>query len=371
MDIKKFQSSEYKDIRPLVKEAEAMRVDANTPVDVTFAEMVKAKHGIGINDFYESLGVDLAFDTISNLFTSPDADVRWLIPEIFRDALRLGYRKAPIWPNITAVEENTTGLSQIVPSVNMSDATPKKVGEGETIPLGTISYQSKQFSIHKYGRGIKITDEVAQYVSLNVVSLYLQDFGVKMGMGVDTLAIDTLINGEQANGSEAAPVIGVKTAGTLTFRDILKMWIRMSAIGRMPSIMVGGEDMALETWDLPEFKKRTTGGQNPEGSPVAKLNVKTPLPQGADYYIHGLISDNQQLIVDPTSSLIKLNAQPMKVESERIVSNQSSAFYASFTTGFAKMFTDACLIQDTSKDFANFPFPPEMDYYSLQHVLMD
>ena len=100
------------------------------------------------------------------------------------------------------------------------------------------------------------------------------------------------------------------------------------------------------------------------------LNVKTPIPQGADYYVHGNIPANQHLIIDPSSALMKVNAQPMMVESERIVSNQTQAFYASFTTGFAKMFTDACLIQDMSKDFAANGFPTEMEYYGDQNVVM-
>jgi len=229
MDLNKLDSSPYKNkLQGLVKKANSYRLHKDSPVDMTFAEIVQKELQVDVNVLYESLGVNLAFDTIENMFTTPDTDVRWLIPEIFRDSLRLGYRLAPIWPNITAAEEVTTGLSQVLPSINMADASPKRVGEGETIPLGTLTYQSKKFDIHKFGRGIKITDEVARYVSLAVISLYFQDFGVKMGMGVDTLAINTLINGEQADGSEAAPVIGVGTSGTLTFRDILKVWIRMN-----------------------------------------------------------------------------------------------------------------------------------------------
>ncbi len=368
MDIQKYTESQFHNqIRKVVMKAEAMRADNERPVDVSFAAMLKKEHkGVSIDDFYQAIGVDPGFDTISNLFTVPDEDVRWLVPELFRDALRLGYRQAPIWPSLTAMEEQVSGLSQILPSINMSDATPKRVGEGETIPVGTLSYQSKKVEINKFGRGIKLPDEVVQYVNLNVVATYLQDFGVKMGLGVDTLALDVLINGEQSDGSEAAPVIGIKTPNTLVFRDILKVWIRMSKIGRKPNLMVGGEDMALDTLDLEEFSK------TPNVAPSEyRLNLKTPLPQGADYYIHGNVADDQELIVDSSSSIIKLNAQPLKVESERIVSNQTQAFYASFTLGFAKLFTDACLILDRTLDFADNGFPAQMDIYDFQNVDMN
>jgi len=60
----------------------------------------------------------------------------------------------------------------------------------------------------------------------------------------------------------------------------------------------------------------------------------------------------------------------MMVESERIVSNQSQAWYASFTLGFAKLFTDACLIQDQSKNITAYPIPDQLDYAAAQLVTM-
>ena len=133
----------------------------------------------------------------------------------------------------------------------------------------------------------------------------------------------------------------------------------MSKIGRMPSLFLGGEDMALNTWDLAEFSNTANNA-----APQYRLNVKTPLPQGADYYIHAGVPADQHLIIDPSAALLKFNAVPMQVESERIVSNQTSRFYASFTTGFAKMFTDACLIQDQSVTIAANPIPAAMDVYA-------
>ena len=172
MDLAKFRASEYHGkISELVSKANSIRLDAERPTDVTFAELIEDETGLTVDEFYDTIGVDPAFDTIQNIFTTPDNDIRWLVPEIIRDALRLGYRSAPIWPMLTAIEEQTSGLQQILPHLNMSAATPKRVGEGETIPLGDISYGSKPFRIYKYGRGIKISDEVIRYVSLNILSV--------------------------------------------------------------------------------------------------------------------------------------------------------------------------------------------------------
>ncbi len=363
MDLQKFQKCSFKqDIRAAVKFAESIRTDKETPIDYTFQEMVKDKFDCELSSFYDQLGIDPTTDTIQNIVNLPDDSVRWIIPEIFRDALRLGYRKAPIWPNITVSEENTPGLSQIMPHINMSDAAPRRVGEAETIPVGSISYGQKKFTIFKIGRGIKLSYEVLNYVSLNVISLFLQDFGVKLGHAMDTLAIDCLINGEQPNGSESAPVIGVATQNSPVYKDMLKIWIRSARIGRTLGTIIGGEDSALTTLDFPEFKNRNYG------TPDKTLALKTPVPSSVNYYIHGNVPSKQEIFVDPTASMIKFNAQPIMVESERIVSNQTEAFYASLTTGFAKMFRDASIIMDSSKAFSNYGFPSFMDVDPFENI---
>lgn len=369
MDTNKLEKSKYvSKIRHLVNKADSMRLNKDRPVDVSMAEMVQSELSIDMDVLYEDLGIDPSFDTVQNLLTTPDYDTRWLVPEIFRDSLRLGYRNAPIWPAITAKEEQVNGLSQILPHLNMSDAAPKKLGEGETIPIGTLSYGERSFRIYKFGRGIKLTDEVRRYVSLDVVSIYLQDFGVKMGQGVDKLAIQTVINGEQRDGSNSSPVIGViDTTKGIQFRDLLRVWVRMSKMGRYPKVMISGEDMALDLLDLSQFSTKA------QGKTEYNLNLKTPLPQGADLYINGNMNSNHLTIIDPTVCLLKMNAVPLMVESERIVSNQTSAFYASFTTGFAKLFDDSSIIIDKSLDFdsSGNGFPDFFDVDSSSWVTME
>lgn len=367
MNYEKFEQSAYfGKIKEAVKFAESIRSDSKKPKDVSFKEIVQERWQISFSDLLLAVGIDPSEDTVENIYTSVSEDIRWLVPEIFREALLLGYRQAPIWPNIIAAEENTAGLSQIMPWYNMSDVAPRKVGEGETIPIGSVSYGSKKFSIYKIGRGIALTDEVRQYSSLKVVSIFLRDFGIKFGHAADTLSIDTLINGEQPDGSESAPVIGVTdTAAGKQYKDLLRLWIRLARMGRSANTIIGGELAALSTLDLDEFKKRTSGTTD------AKLILKTPVPSSTNYFIHGNIPDTQELIIDPSSALIKFNAQPMKVESERIVSNQTEAFYASLTTGFAKLFRDSALIIDSDLSFASYGFPSYLDVDPLQNVVIE
>lgn len=366
MDQGQFSKSLYaKSIKETVFAMNSLRKSTTNPVDVSIAEFVQAKWGISMETFYADLGLNGGVDTIQNIFTMPDESARWLVPEVIRDALRLGLRKAPIWQDIVATEQSIPQPAITIPSLNMSDATPRYVGEAETIPTGTISYGSKTLRVRKMGRGIKIPYEVAQYVTLNVISIFLQDFGVKLNHGIDALMIDVLINGEQADGSESAPIVGVTTPGTFVYRDLLKVWIRMSRIGKTPTATIGGEDAALDTLDLKEFKVRSSG------TTEKKLNLKTPVPQGSDYYIHGSMPDDQQLVVDKTSAIIKYNAQPLLVEEDKIVSKQVLETYASLTTGFGILYRDARVIIDKSLDFATYGFPSYMDVDPLEQVTIE
>lgn len=368
MNLIQFEKSSFKGtLKDLALTADALRRDPKNPVDISIQALIKDKHNIEYANFLNDLGIDPSHDTVSNIFMTPDEDIRWIIPEIFREALLLGYRAAPIWPKIIAAEESTTGLTQIMPWMNMSDAAPKKVGEGETIPVGTLSWGQKKFSIYKIGRGIKIPYEVLQYSSLQVVKIFLRDFGIQLGYAQDTLAIDCLINGEQADGSESAPVIGIATANSKVYKDFLKIWTRLSRMGRMPSVLLGGEDAACDTLDLDEFKKNASYF----APPLVTINPNVPVPKNFDYFVHGNIPTKQEIILDPRSGIIKFNAQPLLVENERIVSNQTEAFYCSLTSGFAKLFRDSAIIMDSSKTFVANGFPSWMEVDSFQNVVID
>ena len=339
------QSKMLAKLPQLVREAESLRRNPEEPADVSLADMLEDNGGMTVTELYQDLGIDPSYDTISNLFTLPESSIRWLVPEIIRDALRLGLRRAPIWPSLIAAEQTIKGLTATVPWWNMSDATPRYVGEGETITKGSVSIGSKTLTLRKMGRGISITDEVRNYCSINIVSLFLQDFGVKLGYGLDKLAINCLINGEASDGSESAPAVGIAVANTLTYKDILKVWVRMSRLGRKPNMMIAGETVAVDTLSMIEF----TNANRLTGTPAVNINLKTPIPASTDYYVHGAVDANTQIVVDTSACMLKYNAQPLLVETERIVSNQTEATYASLTTGFAIMMRDARVIIESAE----------------------
>lgn len=345
------------DLQEAVRTCEALRKDTEDPQDIKLSEYVKARWGVSMEAFYDDLGINPTIDTVENIINLPDPSVRWLIPEIFRDALRLGLRKAPIYPEIIAAEQTVKGLQLIQPSWNMSDAAPRYIGVAETITTGDVSYGQKTVHLRKIGRAIKIPYEVRNFVSVNILSIFLQDYGIKMGQAMDTLLINTLINGEQADGSESAPVIGiVDTTGGLVYRDLIKPFVRGGRLGRQYGVMIAGENTAITLLDLPEYKYRLASGPQ-----YANLDIKTPIPNKASCYVHSAVPASQIILVDPAATIIKYNAQPLLVESEKIISNQTELTTATLITGFGIIFRDGRLIVDQSLAFSGNGFPSYMD----------
>lgn len=365
IDITKMKAQDFiNELPEMVRSLEAVRSGSQNrkPIEVTFSELVTGKWGISQDDFFEKIGVNPKVDTMENIFTMPQQNIRWLVPEIIRAAITLGMRQAPFYPEVIASDQSISGLQAIMPMVNMSDAVPAKLNEAETMPLGTVSFGQKNVSLFKIGKGFKLTDEVRNYVSLDVLGIYLRDFGVQLGYALDTLAIDVAINGNKPDGSESSPVVGVyETTNGVTYKDLLHIWVRAARMGRNFTTMIGGEDQAIEMLNLPEFKDRKSG------TTEATLNVKSPVPKNANFYIHPGIPAQQLMLIDTSAALIKLTAKQLMLESERIVSNQTEAVYASLTTGFSKMYNDAILMLAADKKFTEFGFP---DFMNVDPFLM-
>lgn len=373
MNTEKLSKSEYGKgkIKGFYDAAHQLRNDALAPKDISifdiafnekkdnkesFTTPTEAELKGTMDHLMDSLGINSQFDTISNILTVPDESIRWIVPEIVRAHIRLGLNRAPIYPNIIREEQSVSTPKVQMPFINQSDAAPRYVNEAETIQLGDVSYGSKELKIRKMGRGLRLTDEMRQYTSINLANIFFEDFGTRLGYALDGIAVDVLLNGEQANGSAASPVIGVQTVGTISYRDLLRVWTRMTRMGKVPNTMVGGEEAAMDILDLPEFKKSPNSA-----APEARLNMQTPVPSSSNFYIHADVPDNQVVILDPNTTLIKFNARPLMIESERVVSNQTETSYATLTTGFAILFTDSRVTLDSTVDFETSKWPQYMN----------
>jgi hypothetical protein len=308
--------------------------------DISFAEAVKSMYGFeSVNDFLRiGLGIEPSRITSEKLWSKPEYNqgYRWLIQEIILEAMKLGIRKPSMHEGLVA---NTVSLSQPeakMPTIDMADAMPSVIGEGDTLKMGSLSFDQKTVNTFKLGIGLKTTDEVIKYVSLDMVSMFLADMPVRMNNALDALFIAIAINGNQTG--EEAPIIGVKTTGAWAYRDLTRMWARGARMGRDFTCLMTDEETALDLLDLEEF--RGYDGPTTRG----ELMLKTNIPTKGDLMIHGAIAENTIMALDKNAAMVKLMVEAMSLESERIVQNGISATYLKTRIGFAKMFQDAVVL---------------------------
>lgn len=331
--------------------------------DVTLVQYLGLKYKDGctnkdgsfdINHLYAELNINPSLMTV-NALIDLDQDSKWLVPEIFRDAIRKGLRTSPFYNKLIASSENVAQPQVNMPYVDLSEAEPQETAEAETIDKGSITYGNKTVEIRKQAIGIDITYEAIQYTNLNLLTIFLQDIGIKLGQKLNGALIDILINGDQADASQAAAVIGVDNPVLgLQYKDFLHAWIRGSRLGRQFSSIIAGEAMAEDILELDEFK------QKQQGAPLKSIVVNETLPSQSQLYVSAKVPAHQAILVDAALAAVQLTSASLLVEGEKIVSKQIQGTYASITTGFANIFRDARVIIDETLDIAANDFPAFM-----------
>lgn len=311
--------------------------------------------------FYAELGIDMTRMTVEKMLTTNDL-TRWLFPELFRDAIRLGLEYNPIYPGLITGEETIESTGITMPRITQPDADDVRLrdtAEGASITEGQlVTWNEKQVTIKKKARGLKQTYESIMFTPINLAAVYFEELGARLGSDLDADFINILINGDQSGGSEAAPVIGAAVAGTLSYTDLARAWIRFQRIGRTSAAMITNEADAITILAMAEFNNTANGspaqfgGQN---NPT--LRVKTPLPTSQDLYVHDSIPDNQIIFVDKSRAIVQLTALPLLVESERIVNRQLTGEYVSLISGFANVFKDGRLLLDWDTNLSTNPGP--------------
>lgn len=338
-------------------------------IDVSFGEYAQDKLGIakdekgGFSGLMHFLGLDPSRATIQKLMTMPEfqEEFSWLVPELVRDAVQTGFLQNPIWEEITASDTNVNQASIIVPQQKIADTPVYRLGESETIPLGSMSFDQKTITVYKVGTGIEISDEVRQFVTIDVLSEHLTAVGIAISQGLDTLAVQTLVNGDGNNNS--APVIGVENIGSFDYdNDILRLSIRMALLNYNAATIISNEDPAREILTLPELKG--FAGETTLIDAAIKLGRDVPrsfqiLPSAV------MPTTNQLMWLDKARALHKYTSRPLFIESDRMIQSQMTISVATITTGFSKFMRDASVVMDKSLAFSGNGFPSWMDALSF------
>lgn len=275
---------------------------------------------------------------------------RYISPETILDPVQRGNVQASFYQDLIIADLEVSGPTATMPQIQVSDAAMKERTELSTIETGTVIYGDKQVQIKEVARGLKISYEALRRHRLNLVSIYYEHLGRLLGSQLNKDAVDTLVLGDQANGSESAAAIGVTNAGTLAYKDVVRAFIRMSRLGKVPTAIVASEEMANEWLNLPEVKNFQ------QGNPVINSRLKTPIPSQIDVYVGGNLDPDHLMLVDASQSLVKLTELPLLLETDKVISKKLEETYASTSTGFANIQRDSRIIIDKGEAFAGLNF---------------
>lgn len=285
---------------------------------------------------------------------------RFVSPEVFMDPVNRGVVQSTFYPDLVVREETVAQPQVIIPKLDLSDAKLVDSGEAVTIEEGSISYGTKTVTIAKKAKAIKQTYESLQYSSLSLLQLFMEDVGRILGHSLNGMAVETIINGDQADLSENAAVIGVEnTANGITWFDLARVAIQFGLIGRIGLQAIGNATTALNYLNLAEVKNK----QFP-GAPLLATMMKSPLTMPEALYVSTKVGASKLVIQDPSTSLVQLTAQPLLVETEKIIMKQLQGTAISITTGFAKLQRNASVVIDGSILFSGNGFPTWMNPYS-------
>lgn len=277
-------------------------------------------------------------------------------PEVILDPVSRGAVQSVFYPDLIMREVMVSQPTVTVPLLDLSEASLAESDEGVTIETGSVKYGKKTVEVKKKAKGIEYTYESLMFNNLDLVSIYFVDFGKLLGHGLNNMCVETILDGDQADGSEAAAVIGVEdTDEGIQYGDVLNVWIQLALLGRMSTSIIGNARSGRKYLELPEVKNRQNAG-----SVLLPTRVKVPLPTEQDLYLSTKVGGEKLAFQDSTIALVQITAQALMLEAEKIASRQIQGTYASIFTGFVNIQRNARVVLNPAVAFADAGFPDWM-----------
>ena len=268
-------------------------------------------------------------DLVDKFFSTSQSAV--LFPEYIARAVKVGMEEANILPEITATETLIDGMDyRSITSVPEDEKQLRRVAEGASIPQTTVKTQSSLVQLHKRGRMLVASYEAIRFQKLDLFSVTLRQIGAQIGRMHLEDAINVILNGD--GNSNPATVVNVKSAGTLTYDDLLTFWNGFEPY-QLNTLLVGSDTM-LKLLGLSQMQDAAAGltfhGTGKLITPLgAKVLRSSAVPAGT---IIGL---------DKHYALEMVKAGDVSVEYDKLIDRQLERAAITTLCGFAKLFPDA------------------------------
>ncbi len=267
----------------------------------------------------------------------------YMTPEIILTPITAGAIQAAFYDRLVATTETVNSDSVSVPKINISDAKMEKGTEMSKANRGTVTTGKKKVAFEKTQKALEISYESLRRHSLNFIQIYFEHLGALMASDLNRDLVTVSINGDQADGSESAAVIGIKdTTSGFAYRDVVRGFVRMGTMGQTPNAIVASELMAEEWLDMPEVKNRQLG------TALLNLRLQTPIPADLPIYIAPNMPETQFELINTSVAFAELVEQALMIETDKVINGQFHEAVASAYIGFMNILRHARLIIDTS-----------------------
>lgn len=296
-----------------------------------------ADSGIGIKEVIRALGFnDIGRMNVRELLENDGT--KPLFNAIVEDGLRMGWQRSSNWQRLVAQTIPSDQFTQQYYYLEHDEDwyELRDVGQGAPIPVSQIKLGDSTIKMHKRGRGLEWTDE-AKRANIDMVRLWLAQLGKSLGRQYEAVAVDRLLNGYFADGSDAAPTIGVKTAGQLSLGDIFyASKYQEDTYGFTPNLAIMNLQTADRITNLQDNGYYIFRNELQNGNFADVVN--------APPFISSRVPDNRIVLVDTNFGLVRYEGKAFGVESERSVKTQVEGSYGTENSEFVPFEKTARLI---------------------------
>jgi hypothetical protein len=274
---------------------------------------------------------------------SQDRD-RLVTPEVVLDPINEGVIQSAFYDQLIRTTSSVSSDQATVPKINTEEIKLQDSGELATPETITITVGKKTVSIGKTTNAMEISYEALRRHSLSFVQIYFERVGLILGARLNAALVAVSINGDQSDGSESAAVIGVETANTLKYADIIRASTRMALVYEPPTALLAGEEMGVK-WQANDIVTKRQSGQSLIRTRAPQAPVVTDLP----IFISPNMPANQIQLISRPTAFVQLVEQPLQFETDRFIREQFQLVVASAYIGFMNFSRRGRLIVDQSK----------------------
>jgi hypothetical protein len=311
--------------------------NAGTKAQSTAYKRYLAAEGVTVKDVVRALGIeDIGKVNVRELLDNDGT--KPLFNAIVEDGLRIGFERESRWNELVAGQVDSDQLSQQYYYLDSDEEEVelRDIGQGAPIPVGTIKLGDQSVKMHKRGRGIEWTDE-AKRANIDMVRLWLKQLGKKLGRDYESVAVNRLLNGYFSDGFDAAPTLGVATAGTLTLGDMFYASEFMEdTYGFTPNRAIMNLETATQWAEL-----RDNGAYL---FPDSLKNGDFPNVINSRPFISSEVPANRIILVDTGFALTRYTGKEFGVESDRNVRTQVEGSYGTEISEFVPFEKNARMI---------------------------